>query len=73
MSGLLLLSERQMARISSFFPLSHGVQRVDNRQVIHLRFIEKLVAGKPAERQHQPEHEAKICALTPISTVRPSP
>ena len=30
MSGLFLLSERQMARLSPFFPLSHGVPRVDD-------------------------------------------
>ena len=29
-----LLSERQMARISPCFPLSHGVPRVDDRRVI---------------------------------------
>ena len=34
MSGLFLLSERQMARLSPFFPLSHGVPRVDDRRVI---------------------------------------
>ena len=34
MSDLFLLSERQMARISAFFPLSHGVPRVDDRRVI---------------------------------------
>src|SRR5438067_13591508 len=28
-----LLSERQMARISPYFPLSHGVPRVDDRRV----------------------------------------
>ena len=31
---LFLLSERQMARISPFFPLSHGVPRVDDRRVV---------------------------------------
>jgi transposase len=34
MNDLLLLSERQMARISSYFPLSHGVPRVDDRRVV---------------------------------------
>ena len=29
-----LLSERQMARISPYFPLSHGVPRVDDRRVV---------------------------------------
>ena len=34
MSNLFLLSERQMARISPYFPLSHGVPRVDDRRVV---------------------------------------
>ena len=34
MSGLFLLSVRQMARISPFFPLAHGVPRVDDRRVV---------------------------------------
>jgi transposase len=34
MSDLFLLSERQMARISPYFPLSHGVPRVDDQRVV---------------------------------------
>ena len=34
MGDLFLLSERQMARISRYFPLSHGVPRVDDRRVV---------------------------------------
>jgi transposase len=34
MSDLFLLSEGQMARISPFFPLSHGVPRCDDRRVV---------------------------------------
>jgi transposase len=34
MGDLFLLSARQMARISPFFPLSHGVPRVDDRRVV---------------------------------------
>ena len=34
MGDLFLLSERQMARISSFFPMAHGVPRVDDRRVV---------------------------------------
>lgn len=34
MSDLVLLSENQMARISPYFPLAHGVPRVDDRRVI---------------------------------------
>lgn len=34
MSDLFLLSERQMARVSPFFPRSHGVHWVDDRRVL---------------------------------------
>ena len=34
MPDLFLLSERQMARISPFFPLAYGVPRVDDRRVV---------------------------------------
>ncbi len=34
MDGLFLLSEAQMRRITPFFPLPHGVARVDDRRVI---------------------------------------
>jgi putative transposase len=34
MNDLFLLSDAQMRRIEPFFPLSHGVPRVDDRRVI---------------------------------------
>ncbi len=34
MSVLIWLSEAQMRRIEPYFPLSHGVPRVDDRRVI---------------------------------------
>ena len=34
MTDLFLLSEAQMRRIEPFFPLSHGIPRVDDRRVI---------------------------------------
>ena len=34
MTDMFLLSNAQMARISPFFPLSHGVPRVDDRRVV---------------------------------------
>lgn len=34
MSDLILLSEAQMCRIKPYFPLSHGVPRVDDRLII---------------------------------------
>ena len=34
MSNLIWLSEAQMRRIEPYFPLSHGVPRVDDRRVV---------------------------------------
>jgi len=34
MSDYFWLSEEQLARIAPYFPLSHGVPRVDDRKVI---------------------------------------
>ena len=34
MTDLFLLSEAQMRRIKPYFPLSHGIARVDDRRVI---------------------------------------
>jgi|TARA_B100000959_G_scaffold171425_1_gene179522 transposase len=34
MSDLFLLSKAQMRRIEPYFPLSHGIPRVDDRQVV---------------------------------------
>ena len=34
MSDLFLLSESQLHRIKPYFPLSHGVPRVDDRRVL---------------------------------------
>ena len=34
MSQLFLLTPQQMAKIAPFFPLSHGVARVDDRRVV---------------------------------------
>lgn len=34
MSGLFMLSKAQMRRIEPYFPLSHGVPRVDDRRVL---------------------------------------
>ena len=34
MADLFLLSEAQMRRIEPYFPLSHGIARVDDRRVI---------------------------------------
>ena len=34
MSDLIWLAEAQMRRIEPYFPLSHGVPRVDDRRII---------------------------------------
>ena len=34
MSDLILLSPAQMRRISPYFPLSHGIPRVDDRKIV---------------------------------------
>ena len=34
MADLFLLSETQMRRIEGFFPLSHGIARVDDRRIV---------------------------------------
>jgi putative transposase len=34
MADLFLLSEAQMGRISAYFPLSHGIARVDDRRIV---------------------------------------
>ena len=34
MSDLIWLSDAQMRRIEPYFPLSHGVPRVDDRRII---------------------------------------
>jgi len=34
MSDLIWLSEAQMRRIEPYFPLSHGVPRVDDRRIV---------------------------------------
>jgi len=56
MSDLFLLSERQMARISPFFPLSHGVPRVDDQRVISgiIYVIKHGLQWKDAPRAYGP-------------------
>ena len=59
MGGLFLLSERQMARISPFFPLAHGVPRVDDRRVVSgiVYVIRNGLQWKDAPKDHGP-HKA---------------
>ncbi len=46
MSDLLLLSEAQMRQIEPYFPLSHGVPRVDDRLVLSgIIFVLRMGCG----------------------------
>lgn len=49
MSDLIWLSEAQMRRIEPYFPLSHGVPRVDDRRIISgIIFQERLAVARCA-------------------------
>jgi transposase len=54
--GLFLLSERQMARIAPYFPLAHGVPRVDDRRVVSgiVYVIRNGLQWKDAPRDYGP-------------------
>jgi transposase len=56
MSDLFLLSTAQMQRIAPFFPLSHGVPRVDDRRVISgiVYVIRHGLQWKDAPRRYGP-------------------
>ena len=56
MAELFLLSEAQMSRISPFFPLAHGVPRVDDRRVVSgiVYVIKHGLQWKDAPRQYGP-------------------
>jgi transposase len=56
MGELFLLSERQMARISPYFPLAHGVPRVDDRRVVSgiVYVIKNGLQWKDAPKEYGP-------------------
>src|SRR6201993_1569435 len=56
MIRLFLLSERQMARISPYFPLSHGIPRVDDRRVVSgiVYVIRNGLQGRDAPKESGP-------------------
>lgn len=55
-SDVFLLSERQMERIRPFFPLEHGVLRVDDRRVLSgiVYVIRKGLQWKDAPKAYAP-------------------
>ena len=64
MIGLFLLSERQMARIAPFFPLAHGVPRVDDRRVVSgiVYVIKHGLQWKDAPKGYGPHKTLYNCA-----------
>ena len=56
MDDLLLLSEAQMRRMEPYFPLSHGVPRVDDRRVLSgiLFVIRNGLRWRDAPREYGP-------------------
>jgi putative transposase len=56
MKELLLLSEAQMRRIEPYFPLSHGIARVDDRRVLSgiLYVIRNGLRWRDAPREYGP-------------------
>jgi putative transposase len=56
MSDLIWLSEAQMRRIEPYFPLSHGVPRVDDRRVISgiIFVIRNGLRWRDAPREYGP-------------------
>jgi transposase len=69
MSDSFLLSERQMARISAHFPLSHDVPRVDDRRavsgIVHvirngLQWKDARIPASPPSVSQQPPSSISI-------------
>ena len=56
MADLFLLSEAQMRRIEPYFPLSHGIARVDDRRVISgiIYVIRNGLRWRDAPREYGP-------------------
>lgn len=72
---LFLLSEAQMCRIEAYFPLSHGIPRVDNRLTCvsdHLRHQERSTVARctPALRAVQDDLQP-LYPLKPTGRVQP--
>jgi len=56
MSGLYMLTRQQLKRIEPYFPLSHGVERVDDRRVLSgiIYVIRNGLQWKDAPRGYGP-------------------
>ena len=69
MHDLFLLSKAQMRRIEPFFPLSHGIPRVDDRRVISgiVFVIRNGLRWRDAPRDYRPQDN-----LQSVRTLEPS-
>ena len=66
MRDLIWLSEAQMRRIEPYFPLSHGVPRVDDRRIIAgiIFVIRMACAGVMRLRQAPQAVDSSLARLT---------
>ena len=67
MSDLFLLSQAQMRRIAPYFPLSHGIPRVDDRRVISgiIFVIKNGLRWRDAPKDYGP-HKTILQPLHPM-------
>ena len=64
MSDFFLLSEAQMRCIKPYFPLSHGIARVDDRMVISGTFMSAIcIAATVIFWMLSMSPESKFCAI----------
>ena len=67
MSDLFLLSEVQMRRITAFFPLSHGIARVDDRRAISgIVFVITPAQPIPDDKDNPADRPPVINARNPM-------
>ena len=81
MSDIWLLSEAQMRRIEPYFPLSHGIPRVDDRRIVSgiIFVIRKGLRWRDAPADYDP-HKPVLSlsketgvAYKPVTTAAPTP
>ena len=74
MTDLFLLSEVQMRRIERYFPLSHGIARVDDRRVVSaiVFVIKNGLRWRDAPREYGPTQDdlQSVRSLEPVGCVR---
>lgn len=65
MSDLIWLSERQMERIAPYFPLSHGIPRVDDRRIISgiIFVLKNGLRWRDAPKDYGPHRRSTIASF----------